>query len=101
MNAAIFEDIAGNIYFVAFDGRSLHNTGAERERGTMLRDLYNLSTLFDSYQTNYPEECNALELDDYGAPRDMARIAEIQDGIITLYPDFMGVSGSVYAGLNV
>lgn len=100
MNAKIFEDIAGNIHFVTDDGRSLHNVNAGNDRGTMLRDLYHLPEWFESYQTNYPEDCNTLDLDDYGAPLAMACIAEIADGVITLYPDAMGAAGRVYAGLE-
>lgn len=100
MNAKIYEDISGNIHFVAHDGRSLHNVNADHDHGTMLRDLYELQNWFDSYQHNYPECCNILDLDDYGAPLYMACIAETEDGVITLYPDVMGVSGRIYAGLS-
>lgn len=97
MNAQILEDNAGGIHYVT-PGKSCRHPGffaGHPQAGHMLADLLALGEWIDDCRHDRPDEADLVGFDEPG----MSVVAMLQDGAATLYPDKMGVSASVYAGL--
>lgn len=97
MHAQILEDNAGGIHYTTGD-TSCSSPGfysGHPQAGHMLRDLISLADWLDDARDERPDEADLVGFDEPG----MSVVAMLQDGAVTLYPEKMGVSASVYAGL--
>ena len=97
MNAQILEDNAGGIHYV-MPGKSCSHPGffaGHPQAGHMLRDLISLADWLDDTRDERPEDADLVGFDEPG----MVLVAMLQGGAVTLYPDNMGVSARIYAGI--
>lgn len=97
MIAQILEDNAGGIHFV-MPGKSCSNPGffaGHPQAGHMLADLLTVAGWIDDCRHDRPDDADVVHFDHAG----MKVVAYLRDGAVMLWPDRMGASARIYAGI--
>ena len=98
--AQILEDNGGGIHWVTAGGRSCSSNGitkSDGQAGQLVAELVALEDWIDDTRNDRPDEADTVEMDEAG----MTVIAEIDEaGVVTIYTERMGASGSNYAGTS-
>ena len=98
MYAQILEDNAGGIHYTT-GGHSCSFPGfwdGHPEAGRMISHLLSMSEWLDDLRAMHPDDADLVGVDE----PNMALVAVLSNGVITLYPEKMGVSARIYTGIT-